>query len=177
MRLRKVDPRDVRRLHEKGLKTTQIARELGVNRTSVNYHRRKMGLPLAKPGRPYTEAEVARLREMAQEGRPVREMAAALSRSYTGIRRKLSLSGIPYMRQPRGFQRYWEDQYMENHVPILEDYLSDPRQPWEVLAERHSVTVARVRTIVGRHLMKKCREAEDCAYRALLPEYKVEAAE
>ena len=166
---RKVDPRDVRRLHEKGLKTAQIARKLGVTREAINYHRRKMGLSFRKAPKRFTEEETARLKEMAQEGRSVRDMAAALRRPYTSIRRKLTRSGIPFKRQPRGPQRYWEDQYIENHVPILEDYLSDPGQPWEAIARKHDVPVARIRTIEGLHLMKKCREAEDCPYRALLP--------
>ena len=173
----KVNPEDVRRLHMQGIGDTQIASVLGVTRSVIRYCRQQMGLPCiikCAKSQPFTEDEVHRLKEMAQEGHSTREMATALGRSRKTTYQKLRLSGIPFQRQSRYPVEYWNRQYMEKHVPIIEDYLRDPGQPWKTIAREHDVTVKRVQTIVGQHLMKKCREAESCAYRALLPEHKTQ---
>ena len=177
----KVDSGEVRRLHAQGMSDRQMARALRVSRPTIMHHRRRMGLPATTHARKavnFTEDEVKRLTAMAQQGHTVGEMAAALGRRYGVIRNRLIRSSIPYTKSAsRGFRAYHDRRYLEIHVPIIEDYLRDPEQPWETIAEKHGTTDAQVRNIVGRHLMKRCREAEACAYSALLPEYHAQEEE
>jgi len=59
---------------------------------------------------------------------------------------------------------------------IINDYMYDKEQTWGQLARKHKVTETKARDIIGHHLMRACRADEECPFKPLLPEYKLEEA-
>ncbi|MFN7174200.1 MAG: hypothetical protein ACK4MT_05755 [Thermaurantiacus tibetensis] len=96
-------------------------------------------------GKPWTEAEEARLTAMLEAGASYPELAAALGRSVSSVReRRKLLPGAPPARHPRGFTPEEDARLLEMrraHLP-----------GWLIAAE-----LGRSRGVVARRLMQLIR--------------------
>lgn len=169
-----------RALYEQGLSDGEIAKRLGFTRATINAWRRNQGLPnvFGRNRRiPRNKEEVKIIVDFILKGLTNSEITLKTSRSNTFIGKIRKEHGFPPSPGKKdNFREYQERKYGEFNRKVINLYHKHPEWNWYELSKAVDLeptrkNLGKIKTIVGRHLMRVCRSQEKCAYKALLPEY------
>lgn len=125
---------EARRLHAEGMTHTEIARRLGVHRTTVHY---MVGKPSARPNATAAEETAARMRAMRDAGMTHTQIAAALSTHRATVVRMIG---------PAGSVKATGHRLSPETARAMIARLRDGRETHRAIAEAFGVT----RSTVGR---------------------------
>lgn len=98
----------IRQNHNR-MSTSALARHCGVCHSTMSSQLKVLGLQTYNPQRPYSEADIAKLRDMAFKGKSLKVIAKALDRSEKSVQNKAREYGIVI----KYLNRVWTPQEMD----------------------------------------------------------------
>jgi len=169
-------------LYSDGFNNTEIAEKLNVHKTSIGSALKRHGLT-SNHGERLTKDIENSIRKMHADGAYDTEISKALKISQPNVRKWRIKFGLPsnyvIVRNGKSYERgeYTYGYMIPLRQKVINTYTQRKDMSFEDIAVLCNVTKKQVSTIVGEHLAKACRAEEDCAFKALLPEFDIDSVD
>ena len=154
--------------YNQGLSDCEIARQLGVTRTSIRWRRIKFGLkPNVLPVGVKREKLGKEFKKLWNKGCSYAEIHQKLHIGHRTINKWKKHFNLPNRRNS-----FLRSVHLSEQCYLLRKKgLSDEEIMWKLQDEGMYMSLCQVRIAIGKAIMRRCRTTPQCPYKALLPEY------